>query len=364
MANQTLTGLLHVLFSLRAEGCPRLALALLQEEIEQTGRRGAVAFATDDKTDLEAEFQKLNAPLISLSWRRRGFIKLGVRARQVLSEIRPRGVICYTVGLHVPIAMAAWSLDIPIVVHLGNAPPASDKIAQLKIRCQMLAGRPFVMRYAACSEYVRQESIRVYGLPNDLVVTVPNGIRLHDFTRFNSKKNYHPERKPLTVGMVGSFEMHKDQETLLKAIQLLTLKSVDVRLRLVGDGANAAYLREKAERLGISKLVEWVGKTTDVSRELAQLDVFAYSVRQEEGLGIALVEALAAGLPVVASDVGACREVLDGGRYGRLVPPQNASEWAAALAAPLPTTVSSIKSLSRYDIRETARAYDALLTEA
>jgi Glycosyltransferase len=64
---------------------------------------------------------------------------------------------------------------------------------------------------------------------------------------------------------------------------------------------------------------------------MGKADVFAFSVRAEEGLGIALVEAMAAGLPVVATDVGACREVLDNGRCGLLVPAADPDRLAGAL---------------------------------
>lgn len=354
-------GILHALYSLRAEGCPRLALDLLREERAQTGRRGVIAIATKENAELLEETQKLEVPLINLQWSRRGFIRLARTARRVFREAQPRGVICYTVGLHVSIAMAASSLKIPVVVHLGNAPPASDRVARSKIRLQMLAGAPFVSSYAACSDYVRKECISAYGLSPKKVVTVPNGIRLEKFSRaqsMNARRNGHGL---LTIGMVGSLEAHKDQETLLEAVRLLTENDVDVRLRLIGDGTRRAVLRERAERLGIAERVEWVGTARDIPAELGQLDVFAYAVREEEGLGLALVEALASGLPVVASDTGACREVLEDGRLGQLVARRSAADWADYLMAARGMRAEAAPSLSRYDIRTTFSAYDALL---
>jgi glycosyltransferase involved in cell wall biosynthesis len=65
---------------------------------------------------------------------------------------------------------------------------------------------------------------------------------------------------------------------------------------------------------------------------MADTDIFAFSVRPEEGLGIALIEAMASGPPIVASDVGACREALAGGECGLLVPPGDAVAMAEAIA--------------------------------
>lgn len=355
------TGTLHVLYSLRAEGCPRLALGLLEQEIAQTERQGVVAICTEAYPDLTREFEKLGVPIVSLKWRPHGFVRLAFRTRKVLAELRPRGVICYTVGLHVSVAVAARTLGLPIVLHLGNGPPLRNRMALQKIRLQMLAGRPFVNRYVACSEHVRRESIRAYRLPGQAVTTVPNGIPLDEFFHVRYARTSRPPRGPLKVGMVGSLEAHKDQATLLQAVSLLTSKGVNVRLRLIGAGSREAYLRQIAQDWGILDRVEWAGTVTDVPAELARLDVFAYSVREEEGLGIALVEALAAGLPVVASDVGACREVLDGGQLGLLVPQQDAAAWADSIIAARSLPPTSAEALARYDIRETARAYDALL---
>jgi glycosyltransferase involved in cell wall biosynthesis len=350
-----------VLYSLRAEGCPRLALGLLEQEILQTGRRGAVAVASEESADLRPAFEALGIPMVSLEWRPRDFAGLAWRARKALTALRPRGVICYTVGLHVPIALAARTLGVPIVLHLGNAPPASDRRARFKIQLQMLVGRPFVGSYAACSEHVRREAVRAYRLPARLVVTVPNGISVEEFLGRRGARGAGSNGGPLRVGMVGSLEVHKAQDTLIDAVALLARRGVDVRLRLIGAGSREASLRRRAQQLRVADRVEWAGVVANVAAELEKLDVFTYSVREEEGLGIALVEALAAGCPAVASDVGACREVLDGGRLGLLVPGQGADAWADAIVAARSLPPPPPDALSRYDIRQTAWAYDGLL---
>ena len=71
--------------------------------------------------------------------------------------------------------------------------------------------------------------------------------------------------------------------------------------------------------------MEFLGSRRDVPALLGQSDVFVFSTTKEEGLGTVLIEALAAGLPVVASDVPACREALEGGKWGALVPAADAA---------------------------------------
>ena len=352
-------GLLHVLYSLRAEGCPRLALALLREGQRRTGTTGAVAVAVDHPLDLAAEVDALGVPILSLGWRPRGFLSLARRTAAVLDELRPRGVVCYTVGMHVPVAFAARLRRIPVVVHIGNAAPA-DRRARRVIRVQMQMGRPFVTHHAACSDYVRTDAIRAYGLPGASVTAVPNGIDLERFVGVRRRRLARGPRDDLLIGMVASLESHKDHATLLAAVAELRRRGVAARLRLVGSGGREAALRDLAARLGVADAVEWAGVLQDVTPTLADLDVFAYSVTAEEGLGIALVEGLTAGVPIVASDVGACREVLGGGRYGTLVSRQDATAWADAILAH-DRSIVPVDVVSRYDLRTMAEAYDALL---
>ena len=94
------------------------------------------------------------------------------------------------------------------------------------------------------------------------------------------------------------------------------------------------------------------------------MDVFAYSVHGQEGLGIALVEALAAGVPVVASDVGACREVLENGRWGALVKQGDPQALADAIIETSLTPPPPPESVRRFDILDTFHAYQSLLSRA
>jgi glycosyltransferase involved in cell wall biosynthesis len=128
--------------------------------------------------------------------------------------------------------------------------------------------------------------------------------------------------------MVGRLDDGKDHETLFSAIGDLRGRNIPVRLKIAGDGARRDALEARAVMSGLQEKIDFLGPRSDIPELLAQADVFAFSVRPEEGLGIALVEAMAAGVPVVASDVGACREVLDNGTCGLLVEPGNATALA------------------------------------
>ncbi len=131
--------------------------------------------------------------------------------------------------------------------------------------------------------------------------------------------------------MVGTLEPHKDHATLLKAMPAIVRAMPAVQLWLAGDGSLRDHLENLSASLGLADTVTFLGSRRDVPALLGQSDAFVFSTTREEGLGTVLIEALAAGLPIVASDVPACAEALDGGRWGTLVSPADPEALAAAL---------------------------------
>src|SRR5947208_2172707 len=156
MENEAHCSILHVLYWLRAEGTPRLVLEMLREEKRATGLTGQVAILRRESPDLEPDLRELSVPIHDMPWERRRYDKLFTNAYQVLRRVRPRGVICYSLGCHVAIGAAAKLLGIPFVVHVGTAPPIAEPRTIKVLRWQMLAGLPFTRLYVGCSDYVRQ----------------------------------------------------------------------------------------------------------------------------------------------------------------------------------------------------------------
>jgi glycosyltransferase involved in cell wall biosynthesis len=118
--------------------------------------------------------------------------------------------------------------------------------------------------------------------------------------------------------MVARLEVHKDQPVLIRAAEILKRRGLNVAVDLVGDGSRRQEYADLAEGLGVTDRIRICGTRRDVPELLASWDAFAFAAKRDEGFGIALVEAMAAQTPIVASDVGACREVLANGRFGLL----------------------------------------------
>jgi glycosyltransferase involved in cell wall biosynthesis len=134
------------------------------------------------------------------------------------------------------------------------------------------------------------------------------------------------------VGTVGNFTAKKDHATLLAATARLTGAHPGLRLVLVGSGPLEAELRARADELGLDGTVLFAGSRDDVFDLLPALDVFTLSSRFE-GLPIALLEAMASGVPPVATRVGGIPEVVTDGEDGTLLAPGDPGALAAALDA-------------------------------
>jgi glycosyltransferase involved in cell wall biosynthesis len=136
----------------------------------------------------------------------------------------------------------------------------------------------------------------------------------------------------LALGIVAALETRKGHDVLWHAIARLRGDGVRLRCLVCGDGSQRSALEALARHLGIIDVVGLLGEQRQVADVLAALDVFVLPSRYE-GLGVAILEAMAMALPVVATAVGGIPETVADGRTGLLVPPEDPAALAAAIAA-------------------------------
>ncbi|CAG1017467.1 phosphatidyl-myo-inositol dimannoside synthase [Burkholderiaceae bacterium] len=184
-----------------------------------------------------------------------------------------------------------------------------------------------------------QERFVAHGvIPADQAVVVPNGI---DLARFQPRDEIASARLRHELGLpaggtlfgtVGRLNEAKQQHLLLKALRQLLDGGVAASLVMVGDGELRGALEAECRRLGLEPHVRLLGARSDVPDLLAAMDVFMLPSRTE-GYSLALVEASAAGLPIIASDVGGNREIVKDGLTGVIVPSGDVGRLAAAMKA-------------------------------
>jgi glycosyltransferase involved in cell wall biosynthesis len=139
----------------------------------------------------------------------------------------------------------------------------------------------------------------------------------------------------IVIGTVGRLDPVKDQAGLLEAFNLLCATMPErrllLRLVIVGGGPQRSVLEKQIVEFGLEAQVCLLGNREDVSALLAEFDIFVLS-SIAEGMPGVLLEAMAAGLPVAATDVGGAGEIVSDGLTGQLVPASNPSRLAEALS--------------------------------
>jgi lipopolysaccharide/colanic/teichoic acid biosynthesis glycosyltransferase/glycosyltransferase involved in cell wall biosynthesis len=134
----------------------------------------------------------------------------------------------------------------------------------------------------------------------------------------------------MVIGTIANFYPTKGLGYLLRAAKYVSDRMPGARFIVIGDGELRRQLEATRRQLGIEATVSFLGWRTDVDELLSQLDLFVLA-SVKEGMPFALLEAMARGLPIVATAVGGIPEALDGGRAGVLVPPRNADALAEAI---------------------------------
>jgi glycosyltransferase involved in cell wall biosynthesis len=198
-------------------------------------------------------------------------------------------------------------------VRIGNRRElvTPDK-SRAQLACQTLAystAHVVVANSSAAAAQLRHE-----GVPAHKIRTIANGIDLDAFTPLH-------ERRPLRrIVMVANLRAEKGHDTLIEAAPAILDRHPDVEFRIVGDGSLRALLEQDVVERGLGSRFVFYGQRHDVPALLADSDLFVLPSRTEAAPN-SVLEAMAAGLPCVATRVGGVPEIVDDGVSGRLIDP-------------------------------------------
>ena len=321
---------IHVLQGLHAAGIEHLALQLIAHS--PSGMGGVLLNLDPEAQDLRPAFQACcERGQLETILDRKGVDGLGLAMTcwRVFRRQQPQALVIYAFSRPMLwVALAARLAGVSQVrAHIGNAAPVEPAARRRWFQLLRWFQRLGVVALP-CSEAVDRSFAP---LPRGLRLgpVVPNGCDVEDVAMRAAAVRHQRAPSAPVILMVARLDVIKDQPTLLRAFA--QARQPGWQLQLVGDGPCRGEIEQLIDELDLTEVVHVLGRRGDVPELLGSADLFAFSTTTAEGFGIALVEAMAAGLPVIASDVPACREVLAEGAAGLLVPAGNVQAWITAL---------------------------------
>lgn len=262
--------------------------------------------------------------------------RLPFRLAALLRRERVEVVHSHNWSLFPEVAVGGWWAHGPALVHTVHGPYLSHTPSWrgalkrgLRHRLERGVASRF-RRIVTVSDAIARYVVGEIGLPVGKVVTVHNGIPDGPAAASRSHRTAPVARGGVTFITTGRLAAIKNHGLLLRAFARVALDAPGARLVVVGDGPERATLAALVEDLRLGGAVTFLGFRTDVRDQLAQADVFVLSSRYE-GISLALLEAMQAGLPAVATRVGGVPETIVDGDTGLLVEPDDVDGMVAAL---------------------------------
>jgi len=326
----------HVVYRFDVGGLENGVVNLINQLPRESYRHVVVALT--EVTDFSERIRRDDVAFVALNKQPGQGVRLFPKLFRLFRELQP--AVVHTRNLAaLEASVPAWLAGVPVRIHgehgrdMGDLDGTSRKYQRIR-----RLYRPFVGHYVALSKDLEQYLGRNVGVGSARIAQIYNGV---DTARFSPAANGRApiEGCPFTdedlwlVGTVGRLQQVKDQVTLAEAFVRAIRRgpaNAQMRLVMIGEGPLRARVEKVLDQAGMRELAWLPGARDDVPEILRGLDCFALP-SLAEGISNTILEAMACGLPVVATRVGGNPELMEEGMTGRLVPQVNAEAMAGAL---------------------------------
>jgi glycosyltransferase involved in cell wall biosynthesis len=261
-----------------------------------------------------------------------GGVRVLIGAVRLLRSWRPDVVVSFLFYSNVLARLAAAIARVPIVVSSVRTERFGGRVSDAVLRGTDRLATLTVTNSRTTARRLVADRI----VPENRLLVIPNGVSLDAFAHHREDRG--PTRRALGISddeflwlAVGHLEPIKDYPTLLRATATLRDSWPSVKLRIAAEGSQRVALETMVGELHLEGTVRFLGLRADVPRLLAAADALVLSSLWE-GLPNAIIEALAAGVPVVATSGGGTSELVEPGMTGFLVPPRDPQALAAAMS--------------------------------
>lgn len=271
---------------------------------------------------------------------------------KIVTNVKPDVIITHHGSPMIRVYVTLLSLlfhDIPVLMYVHcdakDELNGNNRVARKVIN---FAAAKSSRKIIAISDYVKRSVVTNFKAKPEKIEVVYNGI---DISRFSEKNS--SAHNPVRLVFVGRLVKVKGVQIALEALKICIEKGYNLSFTIVGDGDYRAQLESDAENLRIEKYCKFVGIREDVPQILADSDIFVHSCIWEEGFGIGIVEAMAAGKVCICSNSGAIPEIITDGVNGYLSEKGNSK----ALAEAIMTVVDNKDNWENIQIRARTTAY-------
>lgn len=315
--------------------------------------RHAILSLTDVEPQMRARIRRSDVQYIELHKGLGHLWRDYPRLVKLLRRLEP--AIVHTRNLAALEAQVAARLaGVPVRIHGEHGWDVHDPDgANRKYQWVRRAYRPFVQQYVALSRQIETYLRRAVGVPATRISHICNGVDMARFALLGAGSDRHAvlqsapfalDKDSFVIGTVGRLQGVKDQGLLLRAFAQAVAQDPALRRRgrlvIVGDGPLRSELQAQLDALGLRELAWLAGEQADIPAWLRAMDLFVLPSRSE-GISNTILEAMACGLPVVATDVGGNGELVEANVTGDLF----ATGDMAALAAHMCAAVSDPERL-------------------
>ena len=335
--------LVYVVHSLDPGGTERLAFDM------------AVAYASEysvcvvclDKPGAWAQDLRKHGIVVECVWRSPGLDpKTAIRLGRIFRREQADIVHAHQCAPWFYAALARLSFGRPklLLEEHGRLYPEAEKPVRRFINRWLVA--PLTHRFVAVSEEVRDRLVRYEGLSHDRIEVVYNGASpapaLEAERRTTLRQHFGFEDDDFVIGTVGRLDPIKNLPMLIRSIAELHTEFARLRVLIVGDGPVRDELESSVQQYGLENVVRMAGFRSDARQLAACLETFVLC-SFSEGTSMALLEAMAAGVPAVVTKVGGNPELIADELTGRVVPSDDTSALTAALRKNIDDRDSAIK---------------------
>jgi glycosyltransferase involved in cell wall biosynthesis len=368
--------LFHIVNSLRPAGAEQFVVNMLRYHDRSRYFPVCICSRAPLGSHLEAAVEQMGVPLyfLEVTEKRLHWVQ-DPKLDALFKKYRPTIVHTHLGGI-VYAFVLTMKYRTPVRVHTLHSVAAHEMGMGPSRRVRLLAFRFRVGSFVpvAIAEEVARTFETLYNYPNPILI--PNGVSIDAFSpdrevRQRVRRELEVEPQTLVFVHVGRFAAVKNHEMLVAAFaQLVGQQPLPTELWLVGDGELREAVQHQVRALGIESRVRFLGVRSDIPDLLRAADVFVFPSRWE-GNPLSVMEAMATGLPVIATAVGGVPELVEDGVSGILIPNEDRDALVAAMQRMVEQPdlrvqmgqAARCRAVERFDIRQTVRAYEALYEE-